>query len=82
MAMGPLEKEVADYLQAALTRIAGQWDSAPDLKKWWFSQRERDIRASLVITGSTPEHRQLYNAFLERGNALATASHIRSENLG
>jgi hypothetical protein len=75
--MGPLEKEIATYMTAALTRIAAPWASASDLKSWWFSQREKDMRASLVITGTTPEHRRLYNAFIARGNVLATASHIR-----
>jgi hypothetical protein len=75
--MGPLEKEIAAYITATLARIAAPWTSAADLKSWWFSQREKDMRASLVITGTTPEHRQLYNAFMARGNALATASHIR-----
>jgi hypothetical protein len=57
--------------------IAGQWSSANDLRKWWYCQPEKDMRASLVITGSTPEHRLLYNAYCKRGNELATSSHIR-----
>jgi hypothetical protein len=75
--MGPLQKEVAEYMFTASRTIASA-QTAIELKRWWFSQHEKDMRASLVITGSTPEHRQLYNAFLARGNALATGEHIRS----
>jgi hypothetical protein len=75
--MGPLEKEIADYIHHAMIRIKGPWLCAADLKQWYFSQREKDMRASLVITGTTPEHQKLYNAFLSRGNALSTSSHIR-----
>jgi hypothetical protein len=75
--MGPLGKEIADYMQAALTRIAGQWASHADLKQWWFSQHEKDMRASLVLTGGSPEYQKLYGAFLARGTGLATSSHIR-----
>jgi len=74
--MGPLEKEIADYMLSRMAIISGQWVSANDLKKWWFCQPERDMRASLVITGSTPEHKALYNAYLARGRELATSSHI------
>jgi hypothetical protein len=75
--MGPLEKEIAAYIRSRLSHIASPWASAADLKQWWFSQHEKDMRASLVITGTTPEHRTLYNAFLARGNALAVRSHIK-----
>jgi hypothetical protein len=75
--MGPLGKEIADYMQAAFVRIAGPWESHVDLKRWWFSQREKDMRASLVLTGVSPEYQKLYGAFLARGNELATSSHIR-----
>ncbi len=78
--MKPLNKEIADYTQATLVRIAEAWESADDLKKWWFSQREKDMRASLVISGTTPDHRTLYNAFLARGNELAAGSHIKGKN--
>jgi hypothetical protein len=75
--MTPLQKEIADYMRATLLRIAAPWKAAVELKSWFYSQREKDMRASLVIVGSSPEHRTLYNAFLARGNALATASHFR-----
>jgi hypothetical protein len=75
--MGPLGKEIAEYMQATLQHITGPWVSHVDLKKWWFSQREKDMRASLVLTGGSPEYQKLYGAFLARGNELATSSHIR-----
>ena len=75
--MGPLGKEIADYMNASIMRIAcPAWESAAELKKWWFSQREKDMRASLVITGTTPEHKRLYNAFLTRGHELATKERV------
>lgn len=77
MAIGPMEKEIAVYMQARLSHIAAPWASVADLKAWYYSQREKDMRASLVITGTTPEHRKLYDAFIARGKELATNSHIR-----
>jgi hypothetical protein len=74
--MGPLEKEIAIYMSSRLGHIDSPWASAADLKKWWFSQHEKDMRASYVITGSTPEHKTLYNAFLARGNALSTKERV------
>ena len=61
-------------MHATLQRIAGPWESANDLKRWWL--REKDMRAVFVITGTTPEHRVLYNAFLGRGNDLATKERV------
>ena len=72
----PLKKEIADYMNATLARIAGSWPSAFELKRWYYSQREKDMRASYVIAGSSPEYRTLYNAFLERGNALSTKERV------
>ena len=75
--MGPLEQEIAAHVKSRLGHIAGPWASHIELKRWWFSQHEKDMRASLVLTGGTPEYQKLYNAFLSRGNELATGSHIR-----
>ena len=75
--MGPLEQEIAAHVKSRLSHIASPWASHVDLKRWWFSQHEKDMRASLVLTGGTPEYQKLYGAFLARGNELATSSHIR-----
>lgn len=72
---GPLTTEIADYMRATLARIAAPWTTPTELKIWFYSQREKDMRTTLVIAGSSPEHRALYNAFLARGNALAAGSH-------
>lgn len=74
----PLEKEIAEYMRVTPARIAAPWRTATDLKTWWFSQREKDMRASLVIVGSTTEHQLLYRAFIARKGTLAAASHIKS----
>ncbi len=73
-----MEKEIAIYVRTTLACITGPWKSAVELKQWWFSQREKDMRASLVIAGSTPEYQRLYNAFVTRGHELSTGEHIRS----
>lgn len=75
---GPMTKEIATYMRTTLACIAGPWKNATELKTWWFSQREKDMRAALVIVGTTPEHKQLYNAFLKRGNELSAETHIRN----
>jgi hypothetical protein len=74
--MGPLKKEIADYMHSTLSHIADPWASAGDLQRWWWSQREKDMRASLVIVGTSPEHKTLYDAFITRGKALATKERV------
>jgi hypothetical protein len=74
--MGPLEQEIAAYVKSRLSHIASPWASASELKRWWFSQHEKDMRASLVITGTTPEHQALYGAFHKRGREMSVKERV------
>ncbi len=46
------------------------FDNAKDLKDFWLSQKQVNMRAALGIVNGTPEYTQLFGALVELGNAL------------
>lgn len=69
---GP-DESVTAYVAATL-RAFETFKTAADLKTWWGDRRQQDMRNALDIRNGTQEYTTLFNAFVERGTALAKES--------
>ena len=64
-----VDESVAAYVTQALKEIDA-FTGTSELKLWWSSRRQQDMRAALGIINGAPEYKQLFDALSAKGKAL------------
>jgi ERF superfamily len=70
-----IDESITSYVTQTLA-LFETFTTAADLKAWWMSRRQTDMRSALDIVNGKKEYETLFNAFMARGKALSVTSKI------